>query len=155
MAGRTTELRKAIKDVFIPCLAAKGFAVDNRHAPGTILFRRTADDRLHICDIQWEKYGKPRFILNVGETKLKDRQPETIGTWDCETYLQLKPKSGASTGNWFRQDRPLFYRLVTKQELYPASEVVKTLITLFAEAEEFWDKGLIGPHIQAVRQARP
>ncbi len=154
MAGRTTALRKSIKEEFIPLLIAKGFAVDNHYAPGTILFRRAAGDTLHICDIQWDKYGKPRFILNIGETKLRDRQPETISTWDCETYLQLKPKSGASTGNWFRQDRPLLHRLLKKEDLYPVSEVIRMLITLFSEAEEFWDKGLIGSHIQVVRQAR-
>ena len=152
MAGPTTELRREIKERFIPFLTAKGFTTDNRHAPGTKIFRRAHHGRLHICDLQWEKYGKPRFILNFGETELQQRQMDTLGTWDCETYLQLKPKSGASTATWFRQDKPWPVRTISKEKLYPAASIITLLIDLFAEAENFWQTGCIGQHVNVVRK---
>jgi hypothetical protein len=64
--GRTTPLRCEIKRIFIPHLVEKGFAVDMRHAPQFFTFRRINPDAVHLCDIQWEKSGCPRFVVNFG-----------------------------------------------------------------------------------------
>jgi hypothetical protein len=62
--GRTTALRSEIKRVFAPHLASKGFAPDPRHL---LCYRRIDAEEVHVCDIQWDKYDRPRFVLNFGK----------------------------------------------------------------------------------------
>jgi hypothetical protein len=65
--GRTTSLREAIKQVFVPHLQGKGFSPDMRYAPQRFGFRKIDSDAVYVCDIQWEKYGRPRFVLHFGK----------------------------------------------------------------------------------------
>lgn len=55
--GPTTELRRELKRTFVPFMAARGFVLDNRHAPQFQNYRRTVGDRVQLLEIQWEKYG--------------------------------------------------------------------------------------------------
>jgi hypothetical protein len=59
--GRTTDLRRAIEAKFLPLMTVKGFSPDFRHMPTFMVFRKIADNKIYVCDIQWEKYGRPRF----------------------------------------------------------------------------------------------
>ena len=64
--GKTTPLRQALKRTFFPYLVGKGFSTDMRHAPDFFAFRRVDGLRLLLCEIQWDKYGGPRFAINFG-----------------------------------------------------------------------------------------
>lgn len=154
--GRTTALRQEIARVFIPRAQDAGFTVDRRHAPVFIEFRRTKDGTLHIFDIQWEKYGKPRFVVNFGtcpsagmEIGGKHYAPdEVIASW-TPVCGRLQPGKGATTWSWFCQDFPLILRLLTfgKKEKNP-EEVVALLLKLFQELETYWKTGAAGPHMR-------
>ena len=65
--GRTAELRREIKRTFVPYLTGKGFACDMRDAPGSFTFRKINSDAVYVCDVQWEKSGQPRFVVNFGK----------------------------------------------------------------------------------------
>ena len=65
--GPTTLLRREIKRVFVPHLASKSFLPDLRHAPNFLAYRKIEADQVHVCEIQWDKYGRPRFALNFGK----------------------------------------------------------------------------------------
>ena len=65
---KTTDLRRAIKKRFVPLLEGKGFQTDPRYMPQFLIFRRFTPERIHVCDIQWEKYGRPRFVVNFGSS---------------------------------------------------------------------------------------
>jgi hypothetical protein len=167
--GRTTALRHEIKRVFVPHLVSKGFSPDPRSSPNFLTFRRIEADRVHVCDIQWEKYGRPRFVVNFGNAPAggvtdvlgKPIMPEDILPSHAPVRGRLAPGRGTMTGSWFRQDRPLIARLVTWSRLRPPEQVISQLITLFDEVEAFWRSGAIGPHMrllpslnQLVQQAK-
>src|SRR5262249_50245943 len=134
--GRTTALRQAIKRDFVPFLRDKGFALEKQTAHAYV-FRKIDLDVEYICEVQWEKYGKPRFVLNFCK-----RGPKGL-----ITEGRLAPTQRRTVGGWFRQDRPWLQRLVALSKLYPAEAVVRQLIALFDEVEEFWRSRRMGPHI--------
>jgi uncharacterized protein DUF4304 len=154
--GRTTALRREIKQVFVPFLAKKGFSSDLRGAPNFLYFRRTEADQVQVFDIQWQKYGRPRFVVNFGKAPAdgvmdmfgKHVMPEDILPSHAPIRGRLAPGSGAMTGSWFRQDRPLVERLASWSSLRPPEQVISQLMTLFVEVEEFWKSGTIGPHVR-------
>jgi Domain of unknown function (DUF4304) len=119
--GRTTALRREIKRVFDPHLKSKGFSPDLRGAPNFLAYRRIEADQVHVFDIQWEKYGRPRFVVNFGKAPVdgvtdvlgKHIKPEDTLASQAPIQGRLKPGSGAMTESWFRQDRPLIGRLVS------------------------------------------
>jgi Domain of unknown function (DUF4304) len=167
--GRTTALRSEIKRVFVPHLTNKGFASDPRNSPNFLCFRRIVADQVEVFDIQWEKYGRPRFVVNFGKAPAdgivdllgKHIEPEDVLPSHAPTRGRLAPGSGAMTGSWFRQDRPLIERLANWSSLRPPQQVISQLIELFVEVEEFWKSGAIGPHMrllpsmnQLVQQAK-
>jgi hypothetical protein len=164
--GRTTALRSEIKRVFAPHLASKGFTPDPRHF---LCYRRIDAEEVHVCDIQWDKYDRPRFVLNFGKAPAarvvdvtgKPIMPEDILPSHAPTWGRLTPRPGGMTGSWFRQDRSLIEWLVTWSRLRSSEQVIVELMTLFGEVEEFWRSGTIGPHMrllpslnQLVQQAK-
>jgi hypothetical protein len=158
--GRTTALREEIKRAFIPHLAAKGFSVDMRHAPQFFTFRQVTADAVNACDIQWEKYGRPRFVVNFGKcgadgVVLRGQRipPDDIMPYHGICRGRLHPGSQRTTRGWFRQDRPLLEIIVSRSRFYAPQEVIEKLIAMFGEVEEFWNSGQIGPHIYLM--ARP
>lgn len=152
--GPTAELRKEIKKSFIPMLKAKGFATDMRYSPQIYSFRKIAADAVYVCDLQWAPYHRPRFVMNFGKCPpegnmfLEDHvPPEDVFPPHCPVHGRLGPGRPSSTAGWFRQDRPLLGRLFSWSRFYPAKDVVAHLIALFAEVEEFWRSGTVGPHM--------
>jgi hypothetical protein len=153
--GRTTALRSEIKKTFVPHVTDKGFACDMRGAPGFFTFRKITPDAVFVFDIQWEKRGRPRFVVNFGKCAplgvVVRGQPVLPG--DLEPYnspSQGRLRPGArewTTRAWFCQDRRLVSSIILRSTLRAPSEVVSELIALFAELEEFWSEGRIGKHI--------
>lgn len=156
--GTTTDLRREIRAVFLPFAAAQGFVLDQRHAPTFLEFRRQRDGVVHVFDIQWEKYGRPRFVLNFGTCPAEglmvngEQIPAaTVMAGWLPVKGRLQPGRGTSVGHWFRQDKPLLRALVSRDKLYPASRVVAELLQLFPEIEAWWATGAVGPHLHVFR----
>lgn len=155
--GTTTDLRREVKCVFVPLALGRGFLLDQKGAPTFWNFRRTAGSEVHLFDVQWEKYGRPRFAINFGKCPVdglsfrgKHFPPEQIlPGWVPGGRLQ--PKNGALTSSWFRQDKPLLSRLFTSTKLHEPSQVVSNLVALFPELEAYWAGGVIGPHLRIFR----
>jgi hypothetical protein len=152
--GRTTELRRAIKKTFVPYLQERGFSLDMRRAPASFTFRKIDAQAVYVCDIQWEKYGTPRFVVNFGKcgaqgviVRGKEVMPGDIFPECTPEHGRLQPGRSRTTGGWFRQDRPLLKRLLSRSRYYPAEQVVAQLMALFAEVESFWISGTLGPHM--------
>lgn len=155
--GRTTELRREIKERFFPLMTAKGFSADMRDAPFFFGFRRMTPKAIHLCDIQWDKYGRPRFVVNFGKCSLagvichgQPIRPEDVTASATPTQGRLAPGRHATVGGWFRQDRPLFESVLYRGRLRPPAEVVVTLLTLFHEIEDWWENGSVGSHIRII-----
>jgi hypothetical protein len=143
--GRTTDLRQAVKRDFVPFLRDKGFTLDMSDAPRLYRFRKIDSDVVLECNVQWEKYGSPRFILNFSKR----------GSKGLIASGRLGPSQRRTLAGWFRQDRPWPSRLISFSKLYPAEQVVARLIALFGEVEAYWKSGTVGPHMRLLPVPRP
>jgi hypothetical protein len=156
--GSTTELRRALKTTFFPYAVDRGFVVDARSQPSSTVFRRRASGRVEMFEVQWEKYGAPRFVVHFGTCpaeglRLDDAvQPpeDTRPTW-CPDAGSLQPRRGLSSRSWFRQDSGLLPRLLGRPALRAPGDVVNELRELFPEIERYWANGEIGPHLRLWR----
>jgi len=156
--GRTTELRQAIKANFLPLMVGKGFEPDLSLMPQFMTFRRITPDKIYVCDIQWEKYGRPRFVMNFGNCGPRgvvchgnEIDPVKIFTSHTPEHGRLAPGLGATASGWFRQDRTLLDWLLARSRMKSAEDVVADLIRLFVEVEEYWSAGKLGRHIRVRR----
>jgi hypothetical protein len=141
-------------------MEGKGFRTDSRDMPHLLAFRRVTAERIYVCDIQWEKYGRPRFVLNFGSCGPqgviclgKEIEPADITPSATPWRGRLTPGPSPYTSSWFRQDRSLLQGLWKGSRLKPPDEVISNLIGLLPEVEEYWKSGTIGNHIR-VRTVR-
>lgn len=162
--GRTTDLRRALKARFFTHARARGFVIDERLQPQTTIFRRRAGTVVHIFEVQWEKYGRPRFAIHLGTCPadglrigdVTHSPEETLPTW-CPDTGSLQPRRGTSSRSWFRQDATLVQRLFGRPPLRDPATVVDEVMTMFAELERYWASGEVGPHVRlwALNEPRP
>jgi hypothetical protein len=163
--GRTTDLRRELKRRFYPFAAENGFQIDMTHGPFGVDFRRIRAEGIDVFDLQWEKYGKPRFVVNFGQCSAtgvvhfeEHIPPEKVLAYMGSVSGRLGPGKGASTRSWFCQDRSVFRRVLLRQPDRPAAEVVDELLSLFPELEDWFQKGRVGPHMAIINypwQDRP
>lgn len=153
--GRTTDLRRSIKALFLPFMLEKGFKVDLRDMPAFMGFRKITDDRVYVCDVHWEKYGRPRFVLNFGSCGPhgvvchgKEIDPNDVTASNASSAGRLTARPGPWLSCWFRQDHTLLRRTISWSHLRSPDDVAAELIGRFGEVEDYWSQGLIGPHIQ-------
>jgi hypothetical protein len=158
--GNTTALRQALKAMVYPRLQAQGFVIDQRRQPVSTTFRRARGERVDLLDLQWDKYGRPRFVLHAGTCPATGLMLATgllpaadaLPTW-CADAATLKPRRGTGTRAWFRQDATLPQRLLGRPRLRPPEAVVAELLALLPELGPFWDSGRAGPHLWRWRLA--
>lgn len=154
--GKTTELRREIKRAFVPLALERGFVLDQKNAPNFLEFKRIVGAQAQLFDIQWEKYGRPRFVLNFGVCPssgltIRGRHfavEELLAGWLPGGRLQ--PGSGPGVSSWFRQDKPFVQALFSSSKLRQPHEVVAQLLELFPEVEAYWETGKIGKHLRVL-----
>ena len=147
-------LRRELRERFVGHLGEQGFQVCEEHMPSLLVLRRETVDRVHLLDIQWDKYGKPRFLVVFGSCPLGgiqcrgERIPaeRMLASWSRQ-HGSLQPRKGFSSRCWFRQDRGLIQRMFKHDAVRSPKEVVSDLLDLFPEVEAFWSSGAIGPHL--------
>jgi hypothetical protein len=109
--------------------------------------KRARDSELEIFEIQFDKHGSPRFVINVGKVP-----PEGVSLpWGhfgqneigvsglpnaSRLYSVAKWSQWFSLG-WFARD----YKT-------RAANVVSRVITLYPEVESWFASGSIGPHMR-------
>ena len=155
--GRTTALRRELKRRFYPFAENRGFVVDTSGGPGFIVFRRFGPTSIDVFDIQWEKYGTPRFVVNFGQCEPDGvvHFGESIASSEvlpsmsnARGRLQPNPRYGGTTRRWFCQDRDLLSRVVLRRPDRPAADVVDELIALFPEMDRWFQRRERAPHLQ-------
>ena len=152
--GTTTDLRRELKKRFYPFAAERGFQIDMTHSPFSVDFRRITMEGIDVFDLQWEKYGSPRFIVNFGHCPAggvihhgEQVPPEKVLSYMGSSSGRLQPKNGSGTRSWFCQDPSFFRHLVLRQQPRPAADVVDELLCLFPELEEWFRHRRMGPHM--------
>jgi hypothetical protein len=152
--GKTTDLRHALKATFIPHVQALGFEIDQRHAPAFLYFRRTRNGRVQIMEIQWEKYGKPRFKFSFSSISQAGASCHGIHVLASEAGPSHAPccvclyptGNGSSTRHWFCQDYSLIDTFLKMRRLKQPEAVCNELLQLFPEVETYLDTGVSGSH---------
>jgi len=161
LAGKMANpLREAIKSQFYPFMASRGFVRAKSRSPLETIFRRMTAEKVHVCELQWDKYGGPCFVLNFGEgpiggvevrgvhvpsAEFEPHQSESLGS--------LQPRRGPHVRSWFRLKKPLLQAITSRSRWYPPEIVVAQLIDLFAEVEAWWSEKRVGPHLDFIRHA--
>jgi hypothetical protein len=155
--GRTTDLRRELKRRFYPFAAGHGFEIDMTHGPFGVDFRRIGAEGIDVFDLQWEKYGRPRFVVNFGHcpangvTRLGEQvPPDKVLSYMGSLSGCLQPAKGTGTHSWFCQDRSFFRRVVLRQQNRPTSDVVDELLSLFQELEDWFQNRRLGPHMRII-----
>lgn len=155
--GRTTPLRSALKATLFPIAAARGFVIDKSAQPQFTTFRRLTGGEVHVFDVQWDKSGKPRFIINFGKAPARGvtRQgkpvaPERIEVYDCKPMLRLQRRRGGSMACWFQLRRPLLQQLASMSREYSPDEVAQSVVACFQEVEAWLSSGVKGPHVHGI-----
>jgi hypothetical protein len=155
--GRTTPLRSALKANLFPLAAAQGFVIDKSAQPQFTTFRRRSGDEVHVFNVQWDKAGKPRFIINFGKAPASavSRQgmpvpAEHIEVYDCRPALRLQRKRGGSMSCWFQLRRPLLQQLTSMSREFTPEEVALSVVACFHEIEEWLRSGVKGPHVHGL-----
>lgn len=141
------ELRNQLTERFIPELSRIGFVGPNKISGNGIIheFKRTNSKVTQILDIQFEKYGLARFVINL--TISPNEGVETLienGGTIVAGRVQARP--GPSTRHWFRADRPLWGRIFGKTSNRVFDAVSDALATL-EEIEQWWENPSPSRHI--------
>lgn len=162
--GMTTDLRRALKARFFAHARERGFVVDEHYQPQSTIFRRRAGDAVQIFEVQWEKYGRPRFTIHFGTCPAEGLRindvvhapEETLPTW-CPDAGSLQPRRGSGLRSWFRQDSTFVQRLLGRPPLRDPAAVVDQVLSMFPELERYWATGEVGPHVRqwALGVSRP
>src|SRR5262249_15893351 len=116
-------------------------------------FRRRRGDKVHVFDVQWDKYGAPRFVINFGEAPSSgvEIRGKHIPADDLETYHclvgRLQRRRGGSLGTGFELRGALSDAVSSLRWNYQPEEVVAQVIACFTELEAWWQTRREGPHV--------
>lgn len=155
--GKTTELRSALKQRFFSLLEAKGFSCDTKDSPQFYTFRKILNDKICVLDIQFDKYGEPKFALNFSSGRADDIIPNdgnlsanTVCVYNFKNRGRLKSASQIRLSqaelSWFSQDLGIIEKLMGKKPK-SADQVIDDLLNIFPEVEDFFEQGKIGKHL--------
>jgi hypothetical protein len=140
-------LREELSTRFVPLLRQRGFEGPERLAGNAVShdFRRRTATGVQVLSIQFEKYQRPRCVLNLWVAPPEGIE-EALRRGGTVVQARVQPRPGPSTRHWFRADRPLWHRLLgntSTLEREAASEVV----ALLGEIDRFWQSQAPSPHV--------
>jgi hypothetical protein len=137
-------LREAVKRRFYPYAESRGFVRARSSHPHFADFRRDRGGKAEVFDVQWDKYGRPAFVVNFGVVEAA-RTGETAPRWK---NLYRLVRDAAARDRWFDLRKPWGEALRSLRLRYRPDAVVDQLIARFPEAEAWWTRGAVGPHVR-------
>lgn len=146
-----------VKARLIPHIQNRGFQVDNRevwkndpYGHQVRRFLRWNCDKIELLEIQFDKHGRGKFVLNLGVVL-----PEGVETYfghikQLDAGIVHLPKSARLyAGNPYLMRWFGFPRLRIPLLRNPSTEhIVEHAIRLFPQAEAWVREGIIGPNIR-------
>jgi hypothetical protein len=136
-------LREAVQLRFYPFIEARGYTRSKSSNPLYTTFRKSDGSAVYEFEIQWDKYHRPYFVLNL-------TFPEELGPRARTKYGRLQRKRGGPLSCWFNLRKPLLEVVRTGRFRYKPDEVVDQLISCFPEVEAWWSTGAEGPHVYCI-----
>jgi len=146
-------LREAVKDYFYPFAESKDFVRAKSKHPHFTTFRRVKGATVHVFDVQWDKYGRPAFVINFGEASFEESKTlvDNVETEQCNVLCRLQPDKNSP--GWWRLRKPWLEVLKTGRLRFEPKEVVLRAIACFPDAEAWWAEKLTGQHVLVLRRA--
>jgi hypothetical protein len=145
-------LRAATKAKLYPFLASRGFRRTKSSHSGFVSFVRARSEKTDLLVMQWDKYGRERFVLNLcslpGEHGL-----DSVSPFDAEWDARLQPR--ANSPRWWQTRKPLFQAVRTLKTRWHPDEVVNQVIFAFHEAEAWWSNAVAGIHVRVLEKLPP
>jgi hypothetical protein len=148
------ELRELVKARLFPYVEARGFARARSRHPLFTTFRRFVGNNVQVFNVQWDKWGAPRFVVNFGEApkagvSLWGRHipGDELEPHDCPESGRLQRKRGPHLRCWFQTTKPLLEAVRTLERRYPVATVVNMAVAAFPEVEAWWESRTVGPHV--------
>jgi hypothetical protein len=150
MATARSKLREELTARFVPLLRQRGFAGPDRIAGNALFhdFRRTTAAGTQVLSIQFEKYQRPRCILNLWVEPLEGVDA-VISRGGTVIQGRVQPRWGASTRKWFRADHPWWQRMLGRKSTRER-EAVSEAIALLDEIDRWWQAKQPSPHISTI-----
>lgn len=153
--AKTKSIRDALRSSFYPHVISLGFDVDKRWQPQFVVFRRFVADKVDIFDIQWDKYHRPKFVINFSEAPLdgvefggKFIDAKDLMVAHCGTFHRLVRDQNKISYRWFQLRRPLIEQVLKLKRQYEPDEIASQVIQRFDEVEQWWKEKKIGRHVQ-------
>ncbi|MDH3643545.1 MAG: hypothetical protein OES38_15685 [Gammaproteobacteria bacterium] len=105
---RSRQLRARLKADLFPLLKGRGFR-PLKHSSLYYEFGRVSEGQLHVFEIQWDKYHRPRFVVNFGRSaiELNDEGEEGVRNpfMDVWVPVQETGTGGLAESNWLARGR--------------------------------------------------
>lgn len=139
----THPLREALKLKFYPFAEARGFVRAKSSNPLHTVFRKIDNNTVYEFEIQWDKYHRPNFVLNLTFPEGSEAHART-------KYGRLQRKRGGRLSCWFNLRKPLLEVVRTGRFKYTPDEVVNQIIACFPEVQAWWSSGAEGPHVYCI-----
>ena len=140
--SKSKPLREALKKRFYPFAQSRGF-VRGKATSLFTPFHRTVDGKIQFFEIQWDKYNRPCFVINFGESA----SHETNDSTPPLSIGRLQRWRGGSMRTWFQISKPWVETVRTLRWSYQPDEVVIHLIECFSELEVWWNSKQEGQHV--------
>jgi hypothetical protein len=154
-------LRKAVWSRIVPALITEDFHPLPQDEDKTQRFVRRESGVIHVLEVQWDRHGRPRYVLNYGTCPVDGLRVGTTHHAADTVYAgwlpdsgRLQPLPGATSAHWFRQDVPLIKRLFGRSTPTPDT-VVESTLALLPELWRYWRDGIPGRHMHACPPASP
>lgn len=145
-----SRLRAAVTGTLIPALRSLGFEGPASIDGQALLheYRRASSRGTHVLVIQFEKYKRPRFVLNLhidppeGLEQLRAQGGTLVSG-------RVKAKPGPGLSSWFRADRPWWQRILLQKHDTTENDAVAFCVSLLPEVEAWWTALSPSAHIDA------
>jgi len=148
-------LRGEINDRLLPALRALAFEGPPKISGNALIheFTRKSQRGRDVLTIQFEKYGLPRFLIDL-HVAPSDGLDKLIASGGSVIAASLKPRKGASSRHWFRAD-PTFWRRLRSPGRTFEKDAVELCIRLLPEVEAWWLSQKPSQHITTWRVDYP
>jgi hypothetical protein len=142
---RSQLLREAIKNKFFTFLKDRGF-IPQKHSSLSYNFYRIKDQKIHLLDIQWDKYNRPRFIVNFSELEWQFNEEgkqgiKSIWTQEFIPIEEAKTYKGYSLRLYPSKNPLVWFSYGLWDSLFSShyeNKVVEKLLKYFEEIENWY-----------------
>jgi hypothetical protein len=150
------KLRDLLTKRYVPLLFAAGFSGPNKISGNQLChdFTRKAGEETHHLSIMFEKWQRPRFVVDLVIEPQGGYEPIITNGGEVISG-RLTPVPGPTTRSWFRADPPWWKRKIFPRTPTRENEAVEECVRLWPEVEAWWAIRSDSKHIKLLTVRYP